>query len=120
MTAPKLLAIIIVALYLQFYHTKVLLVQTHDGTNIAPKKNIKSRVASQIKTSKLKKKTGHHSIQNKALGLPADLLQGPDEKPGRKIMQFMYLVSFIYKLTQSRTFNLQIVMMFQTTRKVYF
>ena len=88
MTASKMLAIFTVALYLQFYHTKVLLVQTHDGTNIAPKENIKSRVASQIKTktSKLKKKTGHHSIQNKALGLPADLLRGPDEKPGRQII----------------------------------
>ena len=86
MTASKMLAIFTVALYLQFYHTKVLLVQTHDGTNVAPKKNIKSRVPSQIKTSKLKKKTGHHSIQNKALGLPADLLKGPDEKSGRQII----------------------------------
>ena len=87
MTAPKLLAIILVALYLQFYHTKVLLVQTHDGSDNAPKESIKSRVPSQIKTSKLKKKTGHHSIQNKALGLPADLLPGSEENPGRKIMQ---------------------------------
>ena len=91
MTAPKLLAIIIVALYLQFYHTKVLLVQTHDGSDNAPKESIKSRVASQIKTktSKLKTKTGQHSIQNKALGLPTDLLPGPDEKPGRQIIHIM-------------------------------
>merc|ERR1712241_523213 len=83
MTAPKLLAIILVALYLQFYHTKVLLVQTHDGSDNAPKESIKSRVPSQIKTktSKLKTKSGQHRIQNKALGLPADLLPGPDEKP---------------------------------------
>ena len=84
-----MLAIMIVALQLQSYHTKVLLVQTHDGTNIAPKESIKSRVASQIKTktSKLKTKTGQHRIQNKALGLPADLLPGSEENPGRKIMQ---------------------------------
>ena len=88
MTAPKLLAIILVALYLQFYHTKVLLVQTHDGSDNAPKESIKSRVPSQIKTktSKLKTKSGQHRIQNKALGLPADLLPGPDEKPGRQII----------------------------------
>ena len=95
MTAPKLLAIILVALYLQFYHTKVLLVQTHDGSDNAPKESIKSRVASQIKTSKLKKKTGHHGIQNKALRLPADLLPGSDEKPGRKFIQYMYPVCSI-------------------------
>ena len=87
MTAPKLLAIMIVALYLKPYQTKVLLVQTQDGTNIETKKNIKYQVPSHIKTSKLKKKTGHHSIQNKALGLPADLLPGSEENPGRKIMQ---------------------------------
>ena len=81
MTAPKLLAIMIVALYLKPYQTKVLLVQTQDGTNIETKKNIKYQVPSHIKTSKLKKKTGHHSIQNKALGLPT-------EKPGR---QFIYI-----------------------------
>ena len=88
MTAPKLLAIIIVALYLQSYHTKVLLVQTHDGSDNASKESIKSRVPSQIKTktSKLKTKSGQHRIQNKALGLPADLLPGPDEKPGRQII----------------------------------
>ena len=65
MTAPKMLAIMIVALYLQSYHTKVLLVQTHDGTENAPNESIK----------KLKTKAGHQSIQNKALGLPK-------EKPG--------------------------------------
>ena len=91
MTAPKLLAIFIVALYLQSYCAKVLLVQTHDGTNIAPQENIKSRVPSQIKTSKLKKKTGHHSIQNKAL---------------HTIYLGIYLEFYIYKLTQSSTFNL--------------
>ena len=79
MTAPKMLAIFILALYLQSYHAKVLLVQTHDGSDIAPQKNVKSRVPSQIKTSKLKKKTGHHSIQNKALGLPTEI-------PGRQII----------------------------------
>ena len=75
MTAPKMLAIIfiIVALYLQSYHTKVLLVQTHDGTENAPKEIMK-----------LTTKAGHQSIQNKALGLPADLL--PTEKPGRQII----------------------------------
>ena len=93
MTAPKMLAIIIVALYLQSYHNKVLLVETHDGSDNAPKGSIKSRVASQIKTktSKLKTKTGQHRIQNKALGLPADLLKGPDEKPGRQIIHIMYI-----------------------------
>ena len=70
MTAPKMLAIIAVALQLQSYHTKVLVVQTHDGTDNAPEESIKtkSRVASQIKTSKLNTKAGHQSIQNKALG----------------------------------------------------
>ena len=75
MTAPKMLAIMIVALYLQSYHTKVLLVQTRDGTENAPNESIK----------KLKTKAGHQSIQNKALGLPADLLR-PTEKPGRQII----------------------------------
>ena len=86
MTAPKMLAIIfiIVALYLQSYHTKVLLVQTHDGTENAPEESIKSRVASQIKTAKPKTKAGHQSIQNKALGLPK-------EKPGRQIINIYYL-----------------------------
>ena len=90
MKAPMMLAIMIVALHLQSYRTKVLLVQTHDGTDNAPEESIKtkSRVASQIKTktSKLKTKTGQHRTQNKALGLPADLLPGPDEKPGRQII----------------------------------
>ena len=88
MIAPKMLAIIAVALHLQSYHTKVLLVQTHDGSDNAPKESIKSRVPSQIKTktSKLKTKTGQHRIQNKALGLPADLLPGPDEKAGGQII----------------------------------
>ena len=76
MTAPKMLAIMIVALYLQSYHTnKVLLVHTRDGTENAPNESIK----------KLKTKAGHQSIQNKALGLPADLLR-PTEKPGRQII----------------------------------
>ena len=102
MTAPKMLAIIAVALYLKSYHTKVLLVQTRDGTDNAPEESIKtkSRVASQIKTSKLKTKAGHQSIQNKALGLPTDLLPGtiadcvlspcslPTEKPGRQIIVY--------------------------------
>ena len=79
MTAPKMLAIMIVALYLQSYRTKVLLVQTRDGTENAPKESIKSSVVSKIKTSKLKTKAGHQSIQNKALGLPK-------EKPGRQII----------------------------------
>ena len=74
MTATKMLAIMIVALYLQSYHTKVLLVQTHDGTENAPKEIMK-----------LTTKAGHQSIQNKALGLPADLLR-PTEKPGRQII----------------------------------
>ena len=99
MKAPKMLAIIAVALHLQSYRTKVLLVQTHDGTDNAPEESIKtkSRVASQIKTktSKLKTKTGQHRIQNKALGLPADLLPGSDEKPGRKFIQYMYPVCSI-------------------------
>ena len=102
MKAPKMLAIIAVALHLQSYRTKVLLVQTHDGTDNAPEESIKtkSRVASQIKTSKLKTKAGHQSIQNKALGLPTDLLPGtiadcvlspcslPTEKPGRQIIVY--------------------------------
>ena len=86
MTAPKMLAIMIVALYLQSYHTKVLLVQTRDGTENAPKESIKSSVVSKIKTSKLKTKAVHQNIQNKALGLPTDLL--PTEKPGRQIILY--------------------------------
>ena len=100
MTAPKMLAIIAVALHPQSYHTKVLLVQTRDGTDNAPEESIKSRVPYQIKTSKLKTKAGHQSIQNKALGLPTDLLPGtiadcvlspcslPTEKPGRQIIVY--------------------------------